>query len=73
MATPDEDPSVTRRVRSYRQRMRAQGMRPIQMWVADVRAPGFAAEAHRQSAATAGSDHAADDQVFIDAVSLDEA
>lgn len=73
MATPHEDPSVTRRVRSYRQRMRAQGMRPIQMWVADVRAPGFAAEAHRQSAAVADSDHAADDQAFIDAVSLDEA
>jgi hypothetical protein len=73
MATPHEDPSVTRRVRSYRQRMRAQGMRPIQMWVADVRAPEFAVEAHRQSAAVAGSDHAADDQAFIDAVSLDEA
>lgn len=53
--------------------MRAQGMRPIQMWVADVRAPGFAAEAHRQSAAVAAGDHATDDQAFIDAVSLDEA
>lgn len=73
MATPHEDPFVTRRVRTYRQRMRARGMRPIQMWVADVRAPGFAAEAHRQSAAVADSDHAADDQAFIDAVSLDEA
>ena len=73
MATPQEDPSVTRRVRIYRQRMRAQGMRPIQMWVADVRTPGFAEEAHRQSAAVAGSNHTADDQAFIDAVSLDEA
>lgn len=54
-------------------RMRAQGMRRIQMWVADVRAPGSAREAHRQSAAVAASDHAADDQAFIDAVSLDEA
>lgn len=52
--------------------MRAQGMRPIQMWVPDVRAPGFAAEAHRQSAAVAASDHAADDQAFIDALSLDD-
>jgi hypothetical protein len=48
-------------------------MRPIQMWVADVRSPGFAAEAPRQSAAVAGSDHSADDQAFFDALSLDEA
>lgn len=52
--------------------MRAQGMRPIQLWVADVRAPGFEAEAHRQAAAVAASDHAADDQAFIDALSLDD-
>ena len=72
MATPQDESSVSRRVRNYRQRMRAQGMRPIQMWVPDVRAPGFAAEAHRQAAAVAASDHAADDQAFIDALSLDE-
>ena len=47
-------------------------MRPIQLWVADVRAPGFAGEAHRQSASVAASEAAADDQAFIDAVSLDE-
>ncbi len=52
--------------------MRSQGMRPIQLWVADVRAPGFAEEAHSQAAAVAASDHAADDQTFIDALSLDE-
>ncbi len=69
-ARPD-DPSVSQRVRDYRERMRAQGMRPIQLWVADVRAPGFAAEAHRQAAAVAASEHAADDQAFIDALSLD--
>lgn len=63
---------VKGRVRDYRTRMRAQGMRPIQLWVADVRAPSFASEAHRQSAAVAASDHAGDDQAFIDAISLDE-
>ena len=66
------DSSVSGRVRNYRRRMRAQGMRPIQLWVADVRAPGFEAEAHRQAAAVAASDHAADDQAFIDALSLDD-
>jgi hypothetical protein len=47
-------------------------MRPIQLWVADVRAPGFAAEAHRQSLAVTASEHADDDQAFIDALSLDD-
>lgn len=71
MAEAQRDPGVNDRVRDYRARMREQGMRPIQLWVADVRAPGFAAEAHRQSAAVAASDHAPDDQDFIDALSLD--
>lgn len=70
---PEEHASGAGRVRRYRQRMRDQGMRPIQLWVADVRAPGFAADAHRQSAAVAASDHTADDQAFIDALSLDDA
>lgn len=47
-------------------------MRPIQLWVADVRAPGFAAEAHRQTVAVTASEHASDDQAFIDALSLDD-
>lgn len=49
--------------------MRRQGMRPVQIWVPDVRAPGFAAEAHRQSALAAASDQAVDDQAFVDAIS----
>ena len=71
MATPKDEPSVTGRVRNYRRRMRDRGMRPIQLWVTDVRTPEFAAEAHRQSAAVAASEHAADDQAYIDALSLD--
>jgi hypothetical protein len=72
MAKPENESSVSRRVGNYRKRMRAQGMRPIQLWVADVRAPGFAAEAHRQSATIAASEQAADDQAFIDELSLDD-
>jgi hypothetical protein len=64
--------SVTERVREHRQRLRAQGLRPIQIWVPDVRSPEFAAQAHHQSAAVAASTHADDDQAFIDAISLDE-
>ena len=68
MALSEEHASGAGRVRRYRQRLRDQRMRPLQLWVADVRAPGFAAEAHRQSAAVA-----AGDQAFIDALSLDDA
>ena len=63
---------VVDRVRDHRQRLRAQGLRPVQIWVPDVRSPEFAREAHRQSLAVAESEHAAADQAFIDAVSLDD-
>ena len=52
-----------------RERLRRQGLRPLQIWVPDVRSPGFAAEAHRQSLAVANSPYAREDQDFIDAVS----
>ncbi len=71
MTARTDEPISTDRVRSYRKRMRDRGMRPIQIWVADVRSPEFAAEAHRQSAAVANSVLATEDQAFIDEISLD--
>ena len=59
-----------RRVRKHRARLSAQGLRPIQLWVPDVRAPGFADEAHRQARAVSTSPQAADDQAFVDSVSV---
>jgi hypothetical protein len=44
-------------------------MRPVQVWVPDVRSRAFKAQAHRQSLAVARSAHARADQEFIDAVS----
>ena len=41
----------------------------MQIWVSDVRAPDFIAEAHRQSAAITTSESEADDQAFVDAIS----
>ena len=64
------DISSRRRVSEHRARLRAQGMRPVQIWVPDDRAPGFAEEAHRQSRAVASSPHADDDQAFVDSVSI---
>ena len=39
-----------RRVAKRRAALRAQGLRPIQIWVPDTRAPGFAEECARQAA-----------------------
>jgi hypothetical protein len=67
-SAPKPKPSRTK-VRQHRERLRALGLRPIQIWVPDVRAPAFRSEAHRQSLAVATSAHAHEDQAFIDAVS----
>ena len=64
--------SLVDRVRGHRERLRAQGLRPIQIWVPDVRSPDFAAQAHEQSLAIATSTASIDEQAFIDALSLDE-
>ena len=57
------------KVQRHRERLGRLGLRPLQIWVPDVRAPGFRAEAHRQSLATAVSVGAFEDQAFIEAVS----
>ena len=57
------------KVAAHRNRLRDQGLRPIQIWVPDVRSPNFAEEAHRQSKAVARGRHAKRDQDFIDAIS----
>lgn len=62
------------KVRAHRKRLREQGLRPIQIWVPDLRSPEFAAEASRQSRAVARSPYARQDQDFIEAISVrDEA
>ena len=66
-ATSKPKPSRVK-VREHRERLRARGLRPIQIWVPDVRAPSFRSEAHRQSLAVAASAHAREDQAVIDAV-----
>ena len=61
--------SSREKVRAYRERLRQQGLRPLQIWVPDVSAPGFGQEAHRQALAVAESSQAGDDQAFVDSVS----
>jgi hypothetical protein len=55
-----------------RKRLRSQGLRPIQIWVSDVRSPSFRSKAHRQSLAVAASPHAREDQGFVDAASASD-
>jgi len=61
--------SSRQKVGEHRERLRRQGLRPVQIWVPDVRSSEFRAAAHRQSLAVASSAGAVDDQAFIDAVS----
>ncbi len=68
-AKTKKEQSSRDKVRTYRERMRARGLRPIQIWVPDTRTAAFRAEAHRQSLAVAGSAHAREDQNFVDAIS----
>jgi hypothetical protein len=57
------------KVRTHRARLRKRGLRPVQIWVLDVRSRAFARAAHRQSLAVARSPHAKEDQKFVDAIS----
>lgn len=61
--------AVKDRVGQYRRRMRERGLRPVQIWVPDVRTKAFAAEARRQAALVAQADQHTDDQEFVEAVS----
>ena len=56
------------KVRQHRERLRRQGLRPVQIWVPDVRSPEFQAEARRQARAVAASSQEADDLAFIDSL-----
>lgn len=38
----------SKKMRAYRDRLRAQGLRPIQVWVPDMTHPGFKAALRRQ-------------------------
>jgi len=71
--TPDGKRRSRDKVRAYRQRLRARGLRPVQIWVPDTRTAHFVAAAHRQSQIVAHSAREREDQAFIDANSDDDA
>jgi hypothetical protein len=50
-----------KRMANYRQRMRAAGLRPVQIWVPDTRSPDFVEVCRRQARAVAAGDPAGDE------------
>ena len=48
--------SRAERVERRRAKLRAAGLRPVQLWVPDTSAPGFAEECRRQSLLIAAAD-----------------
>ena len=69
MPESDRPRSSRDKVKAHRERLRRQGLRPIQIWVPDVRSPAFKAEARRQSLEVGSSEQETEDQAFIDAIS----
>ena len=68
MSILSSPPPSRAKVQQHRGRLRDQGLRPIQIWVPDVRADAFRAAAHQQSLLVAASAQESADQAFIDAV-----
>lgn len=58
---------VSERVGKYRAKLRAAGLRPLQIWVPDTRQPGFAAECRRQSTLLRGDAQEGKTLAWLDA------
>jgi hypothetical protein len=69
MASAPSSKSSRMKVREHRARLRALGLRPVQIWLPDITSAAFKAEAHRQCLAVANSPQEKEDQAFIDALS----
>ena len=73
MPLPSSKATSRAKVEEHRLRLRRQGLRPVQLWVPDTRTAAFLAEAQRQAALVAASEHARQDQDFVDAITHDDA
>jgi len=54
------------KMRTYRAKLRRQGLRPVQLWVPDTRAPGFAEALRQQSLLVSRSPGEERDIAFIE-------
>jgi Protein of unknown function (DUF3018) len=55
MHTTDAAKLPSHKMQAYRTRMRASGLRPVQLWVPDIRSARLQEEARRQSLAVSGN------------------
>ena len=60
--------TTAERVQKHRDGLRAAGMRPVQIWVPDTRAEGFALECERQSRLLHDDAYEADTHDWLQAV-----
>jgi len=66
--------STAERVQEARHKLRAAGLRPVQLWVPDTRAPGFTEEIRRQCkliAAAEATPEAREELAFWEAVAAE--
>lgn len=61
--------SGAERVRAYRARKRAQGLRPVTFWLPDLSDPAVEARIREQCKAIAASKQEKDDLAFVDSLS----
>ena len=60
--------SSREKMQRYRDRLKAAGLRPVQIWVPDTRSRNFAAEVRRQSLLVSAGPDEQEVMDFIDAV-----
>lgn len=70
METNTKVSTVTDKMRHYRERLRRQGLRPVQVWVPDCRAPAFRSALKRQVTKLDQADEA-EALAIVDAVAAD--
>jgi hypothetical protein len=65
MSSNPQSTSSRAKVSAHRARLRAEGLRPVQLWLPDVRSPEFKAEAERQARRVAMDPDEAETMAFI--------
>jgi len=64
--------TIATRVQKHRAKLRAQGLRPVQLWVPNTKDPAFIAECRRQSRLVSESEkNDVEIEKFMDAAWLD--
>jgi hypothetical protein len=60
--------STAQKVRRHREKLRAQGLSPLQIWAPNVNDPRIAEQMRREALAIAHSEYEREDTAFIDSL-----